>query len=210
MHGSDVAFPTLRRLAGGLTAGTVVALLAACGSLTAGGLSETTVTVSGDAPDAVPVASTGAGAQADDAEIEGQIQARFLLFLDPLEGPSIQLTDAEFEVALDVRGQQEAVVVRRAIPSGRYAALRVVFSEIEVRVDAGLVVEGHPITGRVSVGPGIEGLTVIRSVVLDLEDGDSRELLVDLNTPAWLGAVDPDRLEVTGEAFASAIAVRVR
>ena len=213
-----------RRLSAALAAASLAALTAACGHLTAGGLSETTVSVSGDAPDAVaapaagaPVAPTpaagapaGPSLQDDDDEIEGEIEADFLLFLDRLDGPSIQLTDQEIQVELDVGGMQEATVVQRTIPSGRYSALRVVFSEIEVEIDAGLVIDGRPITGLVSVDVEIEGLTVVRSVVLDLDDGESQELLIDLNTPTWLAAVDPDRLEVTGQAFADAITVRVR
>ena len=193
-------------------------LLSGCGgNLTAGGFSEAEVRVSGDAPDpgtagAAQYAGPWAQAEDDDDadEAEGEIEADFLLFLERPDGSSLQLTEQEIQVDLDIRGEQEVSVVVRTVPAERYSALRVVFSEIEVEIDAGLVIDGQPVTGLVSVDVELEGITVVRPLDLDLSDGDRQELLLDLNTRAWLTAVDPDQLQVSAQAFADAIRVEVR
>lgn len=210
-----VLFPRLRVLAMAVLG----LALAACGNLTAGGLSEAEVTVSGDAPEpaAAPVAGTGADAPSqqeeddDDAdEAEGEIEADFLIFLQRPDGSEVPLTDQEIQVDVDVQGQREVVAVERTIPAGRYTGLRLHFSEIEVQIDAGLVIDGVPITGLVSVDVEVEGVEVNRVLSLDLEDGDRVAFLLDMNAKSWLTAVDPLTLEVAAQAFADAIVVRQR
>jgi hypothetical protein len=189
------------------------------GNLTAGGLTETEVRVSGDTPD--PPTGTnsvlsGPWAQSDDDddddadEAEGEIEADFLLFLERPDGSLLQLTDEEVQVDLDIRGEQEVSAVVRTVPAERYSALRVVFSEIEVEIDAGLVIDGQPLTGLVSVDVELEGITVVRPLDLDFSDGEREELLLDLNTRSWITAVDPTRLQVSAQAFADAIRVELR
>jgi hypothetical protein len=193
----------------------------ACGgNLTAGGLTETEVRVSGDAPDPPPTGANtvqaGPWSQSDDGEdddadeADGEIEADFLLFLDRADGSSLQLTEEEVQIRLDIRGEEEASAVVRTVPAERYTALRVVFSEIEVEIDAGLVIDGQPLTGSVSVDVELEGITVVRPLDLDFSDGDREELLLDLNTRSWITAVDPERLQVSAQAFADAIRVEVR
>jgi hypothetical protein len=197
-------------------------LFAACGgNLTAGGLTETEVRVSGDAPDPPPPGASpvmsGPWAQSEDddddddaEEAEGEIEADFLLFLDRPDGTSLRLTDQEVQVDLDIQGEQEVSAVVRSVPAERYSALRVVFSEIEVEIDAGLVIDGQPVTGLVSVDVELEGITVVRPLDLDFSDGEREELLLDLNTRSWITAVDPDGLRVSAQAFADAIRVEAR
>jgi len=200
----------------------VLLLVAACGgNLTAGGLTETEVRVSGDAPDppppgALPVFSSPWTQSDDDDddddadEAEGEIEADFLLFLERPDGSLLRLTDQEVQVDLDIRGEQEVSAVVRTVPAERYTALRVVFSEIEVEIDEGLVIDGQPLTGSVSVDVELEGLTVVRPLELDFSDGEREELLLDLNTRSWITAVDPEQLQVSAQAFADAIRVEAR
>ena len=195
----------------------VLLVLACGGNLTAGGLTETEVRVSGDAPDPPPTGAAAWGSgpwtQSDDddaEEAEGEIEADFLLFLERSDGSLLRLTDQEVRVDLDIQGEQEVSAVVRTVPAERYTALRVVFSEIEVEIDAGLVIDGQPVTGLVSVDVELEGITVVRPLDLDFSDGDREELLLDLNTRAWITAVDPERLQVSAQAFADAIRVEVR
>lgn len=213
--------PGPRRLPLLLSLPLALLLSTACGgNLTAGGLTETEVRVSGDAPDPPPtgasLALSGPWAQSDDDEdddadeAEGEIEADFLLFLERPDGSLLQLTDQEVRVDVDIQGEQEVSAVVRTVPAERYSALRVVFSEIEVEIDAGLVIDGQPITGLVSVDVELEGITVVRPLDLDFSDGEREELLLDLNTRSWITAVDPDRLQVSAQAFAEAIRVEVR
>ena len=77
-------------------------------------------------------------------------------------------------------------------------------------VDRGLVVDGRDVTGEIRVELEDGPVTVERSLPLDLGEGQSVELLLDLNTQSWLRAVDPDLHRVDYRVFAEAIAVRIR
>ena len=100
--------------------------------------------------------------------------------------------------------------VRRTVPAQRYSDLRIVFTDIKVEVDRGLVVDGRDVTGEIRVELEDGPVTVERSLPLDLGEGQSVELLLDLNTQSWLRAVDPDLHRVDYRVFAEAIAVRIR
>ena len=196
------------------------------GNLTAGGLTgETSVTVSGDAPDpaAAPAAARIAGPDPfagravedddddeDDDEPEGEIEAEFLLFLEDADGGSVSLSDEELRVAVDVQGEREADAVQAVVPAARYTALRIVFTEIEIEVESGLVIDGVPVVGDLEVELEDATLTVVRPLSLDLDDGGRAELLVDLNAEAWLVAADPDLRRIAEEIFAQAVTVSVR
>lgn len=190
--------------------------LGGCGNLTAGGLSEAEVTVSGDAPDPGAAAAAWAGPARqdgdddDDDEAEGELEADFHLLLENAAGERVQLTDTEVVVDVDIRGVQEVVAVQATIPSGRYTGLVILFSEIEVEIESGLVVGGTEITGPVDVELEAEDLEVVRALELTLEDGDRVEILVDLNAQDWLLQVDPDLRVVAEDFFANAISVRIR
>lgn len=208
------SLPRITRLREGLRVPLALAGLLAivgCGNLTAGGLSETDVTVSGDAPDpALAAALSGPLLQTEDGDAEGELEADFLLYLENAAGSLVSLTDAEVQVRVDVRGVREEGAAQKVIPSGRYTALHIHFSNIEVEVEAGLIVNGSEVTGLVDVDFEAEDLRVVRPVQLDLGDGDRVELLIDLNSQDWLYQVDPDLQTVAEQFVADAIAVRVR
>ena len=107
-------------------------------------------------------------------------------------------------------GEQEADAARAVVPARRYTDLRIIFLDIEVEVERGLVVDGREVTGPVDVELEDGRLTVEKPVRIDIADGQSVELLVDLNTRSWLRAVDPDIRRVAQTIFAEAITVRVR
>jgi hypothetical protein len=193
------------------------------GNLTAGGLTgETSVTVSGDAPDpaAAPTPARIAGPgpfsvhaveeEDDDDEPEGEIEAEFLLFLEDADGGSVSLSDGELRVAVDVQGEREADAVQAVVPAAQYTALRIVFTEIEIEVESGLVIDGVPVVGDLEVELEDATLTVVRPLSLELEDGGRAELLVDLNAEAWLVAADPDLRRIAEEVFAQAVTVSIR
>ncbi len=96
--------------------------------------------------------------------------------------------------------------------AGTYTALRMVFTEIEAEVDAGLVIGGDTITGPVDVEIEDVNLPVERSLDLRIGDGERVELLIDLNSESWLLAVDPLTVppSVDAQVFADLVTVRVR
>ena len=213
-----------------------VSVTAGCGNLTAGGVAEAEVTVSGDAPDQGSGADTyrrpslaailpwpGLGASARSAapgpvsqgaprddEPEGEVEVEFGIFLVTADGPVIPL-DEEVRVRVDLRGRTEAQAVRRrTIPAARYSAIRVVFTEIEAEVEEGLVIGGRPVRGPVEVELEGEDLVVEEGPEFEVTDGSVVEVLIDLNSTAWLRAADPARNRVARNIFRNALRLRVR
>lgn len=206
--------PRFRASVGGLAGAALLAVLGACGNLTAGGLSEAELTLSGDAPDPVTAASMvpggGVAHQTGETEAEGELEAEFMAYLEGSAGESIPITRSPVRVRVDVKGVREEGAGVTGVPAGRYTALRLFFTDVEVEVEAGLVVNGQEITGLVQVELEADSLTVVKPVSLDLEAGDRVELLVDLNTQDWLFQLDPDLRVVAQDVFATAVTVRVR
>jgi len=197
--------------------GALALCAAGCGgNLTSGGFGETSVAVSGDAPDPAGAPGTAAflGAPARDSgpgdKPDGEIEVEFLLYLESQEAGSVALTDEPLRVRVDLQGRQEADAASASVPAARYDGLRIVFTEMKAEVDSGLVVNGVPVTGEVRVELEDGTLTVLRPLSVDVADGDRVDLLVDLNAATWLQAVDPDLHTVAETVAAEAIEVRVR
>ena len=192
--------------------------IAACGNLTGGGLGEATVSVTGDVPPAIPapqsslLATEGLVApsshEPDEAdEAEGSVHVRFLVSLVSERGSETRLGDEEIEVEVDLQGADEPPVVTETIPAVRYTELRIVFTEIKAEVDAGLIINGVPVTGELHVELEDMSLLVTRPIDLDVNHGQSVSLLLDLNAPAWLTAVDPVTLAIDETVFADLVNV---
>jgi hypothetical protein len=210
------------------TAGSMFAVVAAaaCGNLTPGGLTgKVTVAVSGDAdtltaaaqvaptftsmPVLLGAPSAGSGPSASPEEAEGQLQVKFRAFLVSESGGAVQLGDDELQVQVELRGRTEADVVdAQIIPALLYTEFRLVFSEIKAEVE-GLVIDGEPVT---EVHVELQDLSLEVSVPLDLrvEDGDMVDLVIDLNSLAWLAAVDPLTGAVDETVFAGLVNVEIR
>lgn len=190
--------------------------LGACGNLTAGGLAETDVAVSGDAIDPAPaVAPAPVGVppranQEDEDEADGELQAELLLYLENGAGELVALNRDKIEIQVDVKGVREDAASATLVPAGSYDALHMVFTKIEVEVEGGLIIDGQPVTGLVEVELEADSLTVVRPVSVNLDAGDRVEILVDLNAQDWLLQVDPNIQVVAEQVFANAITVRVR
>lgn len=199
-----------------------VALLAwitGCGNFTAGGLTETRVRLSGDAPSATPalarldpgtVAVTAPRSSDDDDQPEGEVEAEFGLYLVRDDGALVALTDEDVRVRVDLEGVEEPQVAAQLVEVAVYTGFRIVFTEIEAEVDAGLIINGEPVTGPIDVELEGPDLVVDRPIALDLDGEDVVEILVDLNAADWLQAVDPMTATVEAQAFAGFIEVTVR
>ena len=194
-------------------------LLAGCGNLTAGGLTgEATVTVSGDATDAQGVAAQRAVGLSPRGPLamsgsgpEGEVRADFFLFLETATGGSTSLSEDQIQIRLDVQGMQEVDAVDRMIvPAAQYSQMRIVFTDVRVEVANGLIINGEPVVGEVRVELKDTALTVIRPLNLNIGDGESVFLLMDLNANTWLQAVDPVLLTIAEEVFGNAVSMEVR
>lgn len=190
----------------------------ACGNLTAGGIGEVVVEVTADetspvlSPRPAFAASGGAPARSDhdDDDPEGELEVEMRLFLVSENGASVALTDDEIEVQVDLEGIEQDEVANRVVGVGRYTELRLVFLEIEAQVDAGLIINGVPVTGPVEVELEDPPLTVSRALDLEVRPEERTTLLVDLNAASWLQAVDPVTATVDEQVFADLISISVR
>ncbi len=198
----------------------------ACGNVTAGGIGTANLLVSGDALTAFPtqMATSVRGAESpgdaspetpfrfaksEHDRPEGEIEVEFLPFLIAEDSTLVQLTDGEVRVRVDVEGAREWEAASRAVTARRYVGLRIVFVEIEAEIDAGLIINGEPVTGAIDVE--IETiLTVDKSVAVEIADAQVVDLVMDLNAADWLQAVDPTTSSVSPEVFANLINVFVR
>ncbi|MDZ7780231.1 MAG: hypothetical protein U5R14_09920 [Gemmatimonadota bacterium] len=202
--------------------GTAAAFLAiattSCGNLTAGGIGQATVAMSGDAPDpaaAPPMAILSDPQRTDhdndyDDSPEGEVEAELSVFLVAADGGLVALTDGDVEVQMDLEGTEEPEIGSRNVSATTYTALRMIFTSIEVEVDPGLVVNGDTITGEVDVEIDDVDLPVDRTLDLQIGDGERVEILIDLNSERWLQAVDPRTQTVDAQVFAELVSVRVR
>jgi hypothetical protein len=166
-------------------------------------------------PDGAPASASQdpvAWSDDDDDDPEGKLELEFLLYLIRDDGALVEVDDKEIEVELDLAGFFEADAVRTILPAGRYVGLRVKFTEIEVEVDGGVIIDGVPITGPIEVElEDDEFITIERPLNVVLEDGGRRiEILLDMNARVWLAAIDPDLRKVAERVFAEAIRVVVR
>jgi hypothetical protein len=122
-------------------------------------------------------------------------------------GSETQLGENELEVEVDLQGADEPEVVTQVIPAVRYTELRLVFTEIKAEVQGGLVINGIPIIGELHVELQDVSLLVTRPIDLDVNHGEQVRVLVDLNAPAWLTAVDPITLAIDETVFAGLVNV---
>ncbi len=198
------------------------AFFAGCGNLTAGGLTgEATITVSGDAPDAAGTAPQRAIAlypirpfptqhDGPDDVPEGEVRADFFIDLVTAAGDEVSMSEDQIRIRVDVQGRQELDVAVQTVPATLYTQIRIVFTDIRVEVESGLIINGVPVVGEVRVELEDVALVVTRPLNLDVGDGERVFLLIDLNANTWLQAVDPVLGVINEEVFANAVAVAVR
>jgi len=214
-----------RRLLATAGSALAVTVAAACGNLTPGGLTgEITVSVSGDAdtlsaaaaapaysvvPTILAAPSQDSGPSQSAEQAEGELQVEFQAFLVSENGRTLQLGNDVLEVQVDLRGRAEADVVdAQLVPALLYRELRLVFTKIHAEVE-GLVVDGVPVP-EVDVELENVSLEVPIPITLDVQGGDAVDLVVDLNSLAWLEAVDPLTGVVNEAVFASLVRVEIR
>jgi hypothetical protein len=219
-----------RRLAGVAGSVAFAFVIAACGNITVGGFQNVTVDVSGNAPETTqPITFTSPAAlsvtegprpsdypaeaaeEADgEEEAEGEVEIDVRLALVTEAGNVELLGRDDIRIRLDLQGSDEAEAIDALVPTARYTALRLTFTHIKVEVERGLVVNGEEIVGEIHVELDDPALVVTRAVDIQAIAGSRVDLLVDLNTPAWLAAVDPVTRTVDASAFAALIDLVVR
>lgn len=196
-----------------------------CGDLTAGGVGEIDVSLSGDAPDdasesvratSPTLFATSPAAGEDDAsrsayastraEPRGDVTATLEVSVLSPQGEWIVLTDGLQEATVDIQGATLAELGRKELEPGSYDRIRVRFTDIQARVDAGL-----PVLGEIGVDFGdASSISVEQELGLEVEDGEEIVAVVDLNSVQWLNAAQPAQKMVAAAHVRSALAVHVR
>jgi hypothetical protein len=190
--------------------------LAGCGNVTAGGVSDAEVYMSGDAsPQAAPAASEGARPAPARIGIltgvlEGDVDVDARIFLRRVGGVLVPLTPAGLSVTLDLAGVQQPLVADISVASGSFDAVVVRFTDVTAQVTGGLEIGGIPFVGSVSVDLGGPSLDVTELLTLELADEEEVELLVDLNADGWIPLLDVLTGLVAAADFAAAVAVSER
>lgn len=206
----------------------LTALTLACGNLTAGGArGEAAVVVSGDAESsegasaarlasaepapamasspAVPVLGGGTG------KARGSLRTTLRVFLESEGGDLVPLTDGDRSAEVDLRGETEAELSTAELDPGLYPRVRVVFTEIEATVESGLEIDGLPLQGKVRVGgEALDSLVVERNVDVEVPEGGRVEVLLDMNSTAWLNAASPALRTVAEAIFRERLEIRIR
>lgn len=198
------------------------AALAGCGNVTVGGVGEAEVYMSGDANEPAPASgpaparsgSVGTEAPAPAVAIvgalEGDLVVTATLSLERADGGVVVLTPASLvTVTLDLQGLDEPRVVAEPVPAVSYQAVTVRFTHVTADVTGGLQIDGVPFVGTVEVDTG-GSLDVTEALAFVVEDGQTAELLVDLNADVWIPLLDVLTGTVTAEDFAAAVVVRER
>jgi len=193
----------MRRLAGATFAALAMVLLSSCADLTSGGLGEVEVYVAAHDP-----TSGGPGAAPEVGAL--LLSVRTYLQADGT-GEWLELTAGPQDISLDLGGAIERRAGVRFVSDGRYTRFRAVFQQVTATPTGGLIVDGEPLLGPVTVDMGDGGALVVeRELALDVRGGSSVDLFMNLNAQVWLATASPVSRTVAGAALRDAVALRVR
>lgn len=195
------------------TIAVVAATLSGCGTELLGGAQKGDVRAvatndgNGSEPALIPAADGGAQPQAVGIRGELELAAQVTLIAD--DGEEVNLVPVGGLVGLRIEGDGEALVARAQVDARTYSAVELTFSQLAADVQGGLVVEGVPLVGAVTVA-GAAGMRVRRPLEFTVTQGGSRTIVIDLNAQAWLPRAELLTRSVPAAAVQQAIEVRVR
>lgn len=186
-----------------------------CGNVTSGGLGEVEVVLAPDELETLGanvqslLASTVEAAPGD--SIRGSLTVRVRSFARRPGGTFEELTDGPQDVTVSLVAPEPVEIARRQLSAGRYDGVRTFFSRIEVDVTDGLVVDGVPVQGTVTVDLGTGGaLTVLDETVFEVDDGAPTVIALEMQTRVWLRLVDAVARRVDVTDFRRIFRIRLR
>ena len=221
---------TIRRCAGAIAAALPFLLVAGgCGDLTSGGFGELEVEMAADSvPDGGATADprtpfqSAAGSDAAGAAslagldhasliLEGRLSAEVRVLVRRGVADWEEVTDGPQEVVLFLGEGGTGLVARDDFPAGRYDRVAIVFTRVEVDVVRGLVVDGDTIRGRIRVElESDRRIGIVRRLDLEVRQGRTSVLLLEMRASRWLRRVDRLRRVVDAVDFRELFRVRVR
>ena len=197
-------------------AAVLASLTGACGNLTSGGFGDLEVIVATDSvpataslsapPPALSLVPSRVGAQQQ--MVDGTLTIRVQVFALTRSGASVEVTNGVQELVMPLSGSAPFVLVRKELPAGAYSAIRTVFASVVAQVEGGLVIDGVPIRGPVTVDLGSEGRIVVDTPIdLRIEEDIEARIKVDLHTTRWIRLLNQQR-RVQSEDFRREVQVR--
>ena len=200
----------LRRVGWGVASAAILGLaLAGCGELTAGGLGETTVLVTGGV--AADAGGASASMVAGGAEIVGTVTAVLQVFVGTDDARFVELTDGPRSVTVDIGGGTEEELATRAIEVADFTRVRLVYQQVTALVESGLVVDGRLITGPVRVHFATDQAhRSEQDAVFLVRDDRTSVMVIGLNAAAWLRAANETTREVDSDDFHGHVNTRGR
>ena len=194
-----------------------VALLAwlagACGNLTSGGFGEVEVVVATDSVSAAAMQAPAAagfptGRPASRQVVDGTLTMRVQVFAVSRSGRALEVTSGVQELVMPLSSVAPFLLARRDLPEGSYASVRTVFLSVVAEVESGLVVDGVPIRGPVTVELGPSGRIMVETPLdLTVSENTPAQVKVDLHTTRWLRLLNQQR-RVQPEDFQREVQVR--
>lgn len=102
-------------------------------------------------------------------------------------------------------------MARGDFPAGRYDRVAVVFRRVEAEIRRGLVVDGDTIRGRIQVELEADRrIGVVRRIDLEVREGATTVLVLEMRASRWLLRVDRIRRVVEASDFRDLFRLRVR
>jgi len=189
--------------------GCVWSTATSCGELTAGGVGEATVLITGDTP---TTATPAAPSAAQFNDVVGTVSATLQVFVGTTsDRPFVELTDGPRTVTVDIRGGVEQEIATRALDVDAYTRVRLVYQSVTAVVESGLVVDGRPVTGPVRVHfENDAARTTVQDAVFEIKDDQTSELVVALNASSWLRRANADTRQVPSDDFHGSVDTRPR
>ena len=191
------------------------ALAGACGNLTSGGFGDLEVVVATDSVptttlQAPPASLMSLVPQRSGAQqlVEGTLTMRIQVFAVARSGSMIEVTNGVQELMMPLATSAPFLLVRKELPEGSYTSIRTVFLSVVAQVEGGLVVDGVPIRGPVTVELGPGGRILVETPLdLTITEGSLARIKVDLHTTRWLRLLNQQR-RVQPEDFQREVQVR--
>lgn len=145
------------------------------------------------------------------AGVEGELSVTAAVWLVDEDGSLVPVSRGPVPATFTVEGDDQALLGRADVEARSYRAVRVEFTGVSMIVEGGLIVQGQPIIGLVSVNLGSSGSVVVeRPVQLTVEARTSRTIVVDLDAHEWLPATVLPSRTVSSAAFAAAVDIHLR
>ncbi len=197
---------------------TAVLFLSGCGNVTSGGFGDVEVLVSSDEVEDVQTTAASAlyaqlGVPAESSHtdsIVGTLTVRLRSFARRGVGDFVELTDGVEEVTLSLNDPAAVEIARRSVPAGRYDAVRTFFGRIEANIESGLVIDGVPIEGAVTVDLGGEGFSTVTYTGFDVWEDAPTVVAIDMQSRLWLRLANAILGRVDLDDFRRIFRVRVR